>query len=174
MAETRAQPSPRAMAKKTAKKTRAAKRSARFASAASAPRRPAPRSGRASTTRDDDMDYAQRSDKQTGELAVVEMISRERNPARDIMAKLHDIIMEAVPDMEPAIKWGMPAYSKGGMVCYSAPYDAYVRFGFYHARSKGLEGLDAGSGDGGHVKYARAGDVDKRDVVAWVKKASSA
>jgi len=121
-------------------------------------------------TRGDDGEYGARADKATGELAVVEKIASLKGAVRDVAAKLHDVVMEAAPDLEPAVKWGMPVYSRKGPVCYAAPYDAYVRFGFYDRT--GLDGLDAGDGKGGSIKLASVEDLDEARVAKWVRTAA--
>ena len=58
---------------------------------------------------------------------------------RDVAARLHEVIMEAAPDLQPRLWYGMPGYAlakKSPVLCFfRVDDDRYVTFGLTeHAR----------------------------------------
>jgi hypothetical protein len=86
------------------------------------------------------------ADKPTDEAAVREKI--DALPAfRDVAARLHDVIMEAAPDLQPRLWYGMPGYAaakKSPVLCFfRVDDDRYVTFGLtehaHHAADEKAE-----------------------------------
>src|SRR5207253_1934148 len=94
-------------------------------------------------------------------------------PTRDIVYALRKVVREAAPDMEEALKWGMPCYSLNGMVCYINPAKRHVTFGFYRgAELKDPERLLEGAGKKmRHVKVRGREDIRTELFRAWVREA---
>lgn len=67
-----------------------------------------------------------------GEAAVAAKIA-EFPAFRDVAARLHHIIMQSAPDLEPRLWYGMPGYAKakkGPVICFfRVDDDQYVTFG---------------------------------------------
>ena len=67
-----------------------------------------------------------------GEDAVLEKIA-ELSAFREVAARLHEVIMESAPDLEPRLWYGMPGYAKsksGPVICFfRVDDDDYVSLG---------------------------------------------
>ena len=60
-----------------------------------------------------------KSGKDDGEGAVLAKIADMSEPDRAMATRLHKIIMNSAPDLQPRLWYGMPAYAKGGkVVCF--------------------------------------------------------
>ncbi len=88
---------------------------------------------------------------------------------------LRGIIRSSLPDAEEVVRWGMPCYSRRGMVCYLLASRSAVTLGFY--RGVGLtdpSGLLRGGGKKlRHVKVASAREIRKRQFGAWIRQAAA-
>lgn len=51
--------------------------------------------------------------------------------ARPILRHLRGLIHKACPDVEETIKWGMPHFTLGGILCSMAAFKAHCAFGFW-------------------------------------------
>lgn len=92
-----------------------------------------------------------------GDAAILARLSRTPAPYREIAERLHHIIRESAPSLEPIVRWGLPFYVKDGKdVCYIKADKEFIAFGFAEvvspARDEGarmhpvawtLTGLDA-------------------------------
>lgn len=66
-----------------------------------------------------------------GDDAVLTKIADAPEPYRQIGERLHHIIRENAPSLEPIVRWGLPFYVKDGQdVCYIKPDKNYIAFGF--------------------------------------------
>jgi len=66
----------------------------------------------------------------------------------EIVARIREIIFNAVPDAKEQFKWGQPVYEKGGPLAYMKAFKHVVNFGFW----RGVDlndptGLLEGDGD---------------------------
>ncbi len=67
----------------------------------------------------------------------------------ETLARLRQLIHEAVPDIAEEWKWGTPVWSRDGLVCSAAAFKDHVKLNFFQGASlkdpKGLfnAGLDA-------------------------------
>jgi hypothetical protein len=92
---------------------------------------------------------------------------------RAIAKKLHRLILGAVPAMTSELKWGMPCYSKDGMVCFIMAAKEHVSIGFYKgAKLKDPKELFSGSGKAlRSLKFRSAGEIPVADLRGFVKAA---
>lgn len=94
--------------------------------------------------------------------------------ARPILEHVRAIVHEGCPDVEEAIKWGMPGFLYGGrLLCGMAAFKAHASFGFWkHALVVGEGEEQAGMGSFGKLETVR--DLPpKKQLVAYVKKAAA-
>lgn len=115
-----------------------------------------------------------RAEKTGGEEAVLAYVRALPAWQRAIAERLHAVVMGAEPGVEPAVKWSMPTYAKGGLLCYVAPFSKHVGFGFY--QGAGIPDLDAAAADRSakgnrHVKLTTPEDVDEARFRSWVRAA---
>jgi hypothetical protein len=93
--------------------------------------------------------------------------------ARPILEHLRELVHRAEPAIEETIKWGMPFFERGGIVCHMAAFKAHVAFGFWRGR------LDAPTGREKEAmgNFGRIGSIDDlpadRTVIALVRKAAA-
>ncbi|HEX6994978.1 MAG TPA: DUF1801 domain-containing protein [Gammaproteobacteria bacterium] len=92
-----------------------------------------------------------------GDEAVLSKLRAAPAPYREIGERLHGIIRESAPSLEPIVRWGLAFYVKDGKdICYIKPDKDFIAFGFSEvvnpAREEGahmhpvawtLTGLDA-------------------------------
>lgn len=65
-----------------------------------------------------------------GEAAVLEKVAEMPEPYRAMGERLHAVIMESAPELEPKLWYGMPGYAKkGGPVLCFFRVDDYMTFG---------------------------------------------
>jgi hypothetical protein len=93
--------------------------------------------------------------------------------ARPVLTHLRKVIHAAVPDVEETIKWGMPHFLHGGILCGFAAFKAHCAF---HVR--GADDLlgEAASDDamGQFGRIAAVSDLPPRATLAKVLKAAAA
>lgn len=66
-----------------------------------------------------------------GDSAVLAKLGDAPAPYREIGLRLHDIIKENAPSLEPVVRWGIPFYTSDGEdVCYIKSGKDYLVFGF--------------------------------------------
>lgn len=66
-----------------------------------------------------------------GEAAVLGKIAALPAPYREMAERLHRIVRESAPSLEPVVRWGLPMYRKGSDdVCYIKATKEYIAFGF--------------------------------------------
>ena len=94
---------------------------------------------------------------------------------RAIAERLQRIVLGAVPGMISELKWGMPCYSKAGMVCFIMVAREHVTFGFYQgAKLKDPKGLLSGSGKGiRSLKLRSLNEIPAADLKGFVKAAAA-
>src|SRR5690606_36372320 len=96
-----------------------------------------------------------------GDAAVLAKLREAPALYREIGERLHSIIRENAPSLEPIVRWGLPFYVKDGKdVCYIKPDKDFIVFGFgetvnpareedgnMHPVALTLSGLDAATED---------------------------
>ncbi|HEY4223833.1 MAG TPA: DUF1801 domain-containing protein [Myxococcota bacterium] len=66
-----------------------------------------------------------------GDDAVLAKLADAPAPFRDIGERIHRIIRETAPALEPIVRWGLPFYTKNDKdVCYIKPDKEFIAFGF--------------------------------------------
>jgi len=66
-----------------------------------------------------------------GDAAVLAKLDEAPEQFREIGKRLHSVIRQAAPGLEPIVRWGLPFYVKDGKdVCYIKPGDDFIAFGF--------------------------------------------
>ncbi len=66
-----------------------------------------------------------------GDEAVLAKLAEAPAPYREIGERLHAIIRENAPSLEPVLRWGIPFYARGGEdVCYIESGKNFLVFGF--------------------------------------------
>src|SRR4030095_12235375 len=66
-----------------------------------------------------------------GDAAVLAKLGDTPAPYREIGERLHRIIRESAPSLEPIVRWGLPFYVKDGKdICYIKPDKDFIAFGF--------------------------------------------
>ncbi|GAB3924417.1 hypothetical protein GCM10011575_03450 [Microlunatus endophyticus] len=69
-----------------------------------------------------------------GDAAVLGKLDGAPAQYREIGKRLHAIIRESAPSLEPIVRWGLPFYQKDGKdICYIKPDKDFIAFGFGEA-----------------------------------------
>lgn len=75
-----------------------------------------------------------------GDAAVLAKLGEAPAPYREIGERLHGIIRESAPSLEPIVRWGLPFYVKDGNdVCYIKPGKDFIAFGFGESVNPAVE-----------------------------------
>jgi uncharacterized protein YdhG (YjbR/CyaY superfamily) len=74
-------------------------------------------------------------EREAGEQEVQAKIAELPEPDRSMAARIHELVLESVPDLMPRTYYGMPAYAKNGKtICFFQPASKfkvrYSTFGF--------------------------------------------
>ncbi len=88
---------------------------------------------------------------------------------------LRTLIRQAVPGATESIKWGMPVYEQGKMVCSIRPAEEYVALQFYGSGTSlpDPDGLLEGTGKRmRHVKIRTRADIKKERFQSWIRQAA--
>ncbi|NEN04677.1 DUF1801 domain-containing protein [Diaminobutyricibacter tongyongensis] len=76
-----------------------------------------------------------------GDAAVLAKLNEAPEQYREIGERLHSIIRESAPSLEPIVRWGLPFYVKDGVdICYIKPGKDFIAFGFGEAVNPAREG----------------------------------
>ena len=66
-----------------------------------------------------------------GDDAVVARLKDAPEQYRETALRLHTIIRENAPSLQPVVRWGLAFYTKDGKdICYIKPDKEYLAFGF--------------------------------------------
>ncbi|WP_348788949.1 DUF1801 domain-containing protein [Leifsonia sp. NPDC080035] len=66
-----------------------------------------------------------------GDAAVLANLAGAPDRYRTIAERLHAIIRESAPSLEPIVRWGLPFYTRDGKdVCYIKTGADFIAFGF--------------------------------------------
>ena len=66
-----------------------------------------------------------------GDAAVLAKLGEAPGPYRAIGERLHRMIRESAPSLEPIVRWGLPFYVKDGKdICYIKVGKDFIAFGF--------------------------------------------
>ena len=101
-------------------------------------------------------------------------IAKAQPFAQPILRHLRAVVHEGCPDVEEAIKWGMPSFTYHGILAGMAAFKAHVAFGFW--KGKLVTGENARA-DEAMWSFGRITSLDdlppKRKLLALVKKAAA-
>lgn len=107
-----------------------------------------------------------------GDEAALNKIAKAPAPYREIGERLHGLIRESAPSLEPIVRWGLPFYVKDGKdICYIKPDKDYLVFGFSEVVNPARE-------DGAHMHpvawtFTALGPADEARIRDLVKRAAS-
>ena len=75
-----------------------------------------------------------------GDEAVLAKIADAPQPYREIGERLHRVIRESAPSLDPIVRWGLPFYVKDGRdVCYIKIDKDFIAFGFGEVENPTVE-----------------------------------
>lgn len=76
-----------------------------------------------------------------GDEAVLAKLREAPAPYREIGERLHSIIRQSAPSLEPIVRWGLPFYVRDGKdICYIKPASDFIAFGFGEVVNPAYEG----------------------------------
>jgi hypothetical protein len=75
-----------------------------------------------------------------GDAAVIAKLGEAPAQYREIGQRLHGLIRENAPSLEPIVRWGLPFYVKDGTdICYIKTGKDFIAFGFGEAVNPAYE-----------------------------------
>ena len=107
-----------------------------------------------------------------GDEAVLNKLAKTPAPYREIGERLHGVIRESAPSLEPIVRWGLPFYVKDGKdICYIKADKDYLVFGFSEVVNPARE-------EGAHMHpvawtFTSLDSADEARISALVKQAMS-
>ncbi|MFZ1080814.1 MAG: YdeI/OmpD-associated family protein [Candidatus Kryptoniota bacterium] len=101
-------------------------------------------------------------------------IARSAEFAKPILKHIQKVVQDACPDVEEAIKWGMPNFLYEGMMCNMAAFKEHCAFGFWKGElifgGKYSDGEQEAMGNFG--KITKVSDLPPKEVlIGYIKKA---
>ncbi len=103
-----------------------------------------------------------------GSVRVDAYIARSAEFARPILERLRRLFHRACPEVEEAIKWGVPHFDHKGIMAGMAAFKKHVGFGFWRGREmRDPEGLFSGAPRASMctVKIAGVAELPSDDVL---------
>ncbi|MBI2407845.1 MAG: YdeI/OmpD-associated family protein [Gemmatimonadetes bacterium] len=93
--------------------------------------------------------------------------------ARPILEQLRATVHTASPDVDEAIKWGMPFFTSGGrLLANMAAFTAHAAFGFFRADDVMGAGKAERDAMGSFGRITSVRDLPPRSaIIAWVRRA---
>ena len=101
--------------------------------------------------------------------------AKQPQPQRAIAEALRELVVEAAPEAVGSLKWGMPFFTNGGMMCAIAAFKAHVNLilagppGSFPDPDCILEG-DGKTGR--HLKLRTLAELPRPAVRAWLRTAA--
>ena len=100
-------------------------------------------------------------------------ITRSADFAQPILMHLRKLVHKADPDIQETVKWGMPSFVDGGIVCQMAAFKQHVAFGFWKGKlildGKGRQ-VDDAMGSFGRLTSLKDLPSDSK-LLGYIKKA---
>jgi 3-methyladenine DNA glycosylase AlkD len=108
-----------------------------------------------------------------GEKSVAAWFKKLSKSQRDTASALHELILKAIPNAEPKIKWGSPWYELNGEnIAYLAGVAKRINLGFPRGAELESELLE-GTGKGmRHIKVANVEEIKPKSFTALLKSAA--
>lgn len=102
-------------------------------------------------------------------------IAKSAGFARPILTHLREVVHEACPDVEEAIKWSFPFYlRKGALFCYMASFTRHAAFGFRRGALVTGKGKVPEKAMGQFGRITSIGDLPSRKtLLGYVRKAAA-
>ncbi|MBS1902934.1 MAG: YdeI/OmpD-associated family protein [Bacteroidetes bacterium] len=104
-------------------------------------------------------------------------ITKSQEFAKPILTKIRDVVHKTCPDVEEAIKWGMPFFMYNGqMMCMMSAFKQHAAMGFYKAALMSDKTLienaksESAMGHVGRMESINDLPSDKK-LAAWIKEA---
>jgi hypothetical protein len=91
---------------------------------------------------------------------------------RAIVNGLRALVKKAVPSVMESLRWGMPVFSTGRLLCYARVRLDVVRFGFY-TRIPLADPTHRLVGSPPYVDLRRKADIDARRFADWVSRVAA-
>ncbi len=99
-------------------------------------------------------------------------IAKSADFAKPILTHIRDVVHAAVPDVEEALKWSMPAFMYKGILCGMGAFKQHATFGFWKYSLVVGERSEMAMGNFG--KITKIADLpSKKTLAAYVKKAAA-
>jgi hypothetical protein len=104
---------------------------------------------------------------------VDEYVSGLEGWRAEALSALRQLVREAAPEAEEAIKWAQPVYSQNGPLCYIRAFDNHVSLGFWRGTElQAAEGLLTGEGQKmAHISFSSREDINPNVLTPLVKQA---
>lgn len=103
--------------------------------------------------------------------------AKQPQPQRAIAEALRALVHDAAPEAVGSLKWGMPFYTAGGMMCAIAAHKSHVNLilsGPPGAFADPHELLEGDGKTGRHLKLRTLDDLPPKDVVrGWLRTAAT-
>ncbi|MEO5961432.1 MAG: YdeI/OmpD-associated family protein [Opitutaceae bacterium] len=95
--------------------------------------------------------------------------------ARPILKHLRTLVHRGCPEAVETIKWGVPHFEHGGVLCSMAAFKAHCAFGFWHRGMEkvlGADGAKAKTAMGSFGRIASLADLpDDKTMIRYVQAA---
>lgn len=101
--------------------------------------------------------------------------AKQPQPQRAIAEALRELILEAAPGAQGALKWGMPFFTNGGMMCAISAHKAHVNLilsGPPDAFADPDGRLEGDGKTGRHLKLRALAELPRPAVRLWLKTAA--
>jgi hypothetical protein len=102
----------------------------------------------------------------SGMKSADEYVSGLEGWRAEAVSALRQIVREAAPEAEEAIKWARPVYSHNGPLCYIRAFNDHVNLGFWRGTElEAAEGILTGEGQKmAHISFSSREDINP-DVI---------
>lgn len=145
-----------ATAKKPAAKKPASKPAAKPIAKKAVPKKPAPKANASA-----------------GAAAIDAYFAAQKPGDRALLEALRAIVLKAIPDAEPAVKWGAPFYLRNGkQVTSMAAFKEHVSINFFAPPEVLVDPTKRLEGEGKSnraLKVRAAADIDAPAITRWLK-----
>jgi uncharacterized protein YdeI (YjbR/CyaY-like superfamily) len=97
-------------------------------------------------------------------------IAKAGDFAKPILCYIRDVVHEACPDVQEALKWSSPSFEYKGLLCGMAAFKQHATFGFW--KHPLVTGSPREKGSMGFARLTKVSDLPSKKVLAgYVKKA---
>jgi hypothetical protein len=102
---------------------------------------------------------------------ITEYIEQSPAPQREIMQTIRVLIHETVKNTQESFKWSRPVFGTNKDFAYLKTAKSYVTLGFmnYKLIEDPQNKLEGTGKDMRHIKIKKAEDIDKKELIGWLK-----